>query len=190
MQNRQAMNTFALTIWTSYSLTTISMANIHNFNASRIQSRSQVKKETPLPFPTLLWAHRWLSPCLTPVLPDIGTSASFVLCTPLRSDDFSRVLPSSLFWLVYDLACLVFLPCHQLPARQQQVKLPFGVRSKHENSQCCFWRCKETGVPACASYSWGRNIRWSWKKRRRESNVYFELLKGLLTMNKKRRERP
>lgn len=80
--------------------------------------------DNSLPFQALLSEHRWLALCLKPALPGTGTSASSWLCTLLHSDDFFQVLPSSLFWLVYDLVCLVSLPCLQPPGKEGQNKDP------------------------------------------------------------------
>lgn len=80
--------------------------------------------DSSLPFQALLWEHRWLALCLKPALPGTGTSASSWLCTLLHSDDFFQVLPSSLFWLVYDLVCLASLPCLQPPGKEGHSKDP------------------------------------------------------------------
>lgn len=104
------------------SVTVISRTNVH-------EGRSQIilsvrLNDRFLPFQALLWEHRWLALCLKPALPGTGTSASSWLCTLLHSDDFFQALPSSLFWLVYDLACLVSLPCLQPPGKEGYIKDP------------------------------------------------------------------
>lgn len=106
----------------SHSVTVISRRNVH-------KDRSQIKlrvslNDSFLPFQALLWEHRWLALCLKPALPGTGTSASSWLCTLLHSDDFFQVLPSSLFWLVYALACLVSSPCLQPPGKEGYSKDP------------------------------------------------------------------
>lgn len=104
------------------SVTVVPRISVH-------EDRSQIILEvrlndSSLPFQALLWEHRWLALCLKPALPSTGISASSWLCTLLHSDDFFQVLPSSLFWLVYDLACLVSLPCLQPPGKEGHSKDP------------------------------------------------------------------
>lgn len=77
---------------------------------------------TACTFRALLWEHRWLALGLKPALPGTGTSASSWLCTLLHSDDFFQVLPSSLFLLVYDLACLASLLCLQPPGNEEYAR--------------------------------------------------------------------
>lgn len=104
------------------SVTVISRTNVHE-DRSQIILKVRIN-DSFLPFQALLWEHRWLAPCLKPALPGTGTSASSWLCTPSHSDDFFQALPSSLFWLVYDLACPVSLLCLRPPGKEGYIKDP------------------------------------------------------------------
>lgn len=104
------------------SVTVVLRTSVHE-DRSRIILRVRLN-DSSSPFQALLWEHRWLALCLKPALPGTGTSASSWLCTLLHSDDFFQVLPSSLFWLVYDLVCLVSLPCLQPPGKEGNNKDP------------------------------------------------------------------
>lgn len=104
------------------SVTVVPRTSVHK-DRSQIIVRVRINGSS-LPFQALLWEHRWLVLCLKPALPGTGTSASSWLCTLLHSDDFFQVLPSNLFWLVYDLVCLVSLPCLQPPGKEGRDKDP------------------------------------------------------------------
>lgn len=104
------------------SVTVVPRTSVHE-DRSQIILRARLNGSS-LPFQALLWEHRWLALCLKPALPGTGTSVSSWLCTLSHSDDFFQVLPSSLFWLVYDLVCLVSLPCLQPPGKEGDNKDP------------------------------------------------------------------
>lgn len=104
------------------SVTVVPRTSVHE-DRSQIILRVRLNGSS-LPFQALLWEHRWLALCLKPALPGTGTSASSWLCTLLHSDDFFQVLPSSLFWLAYDLVCPVSLPCLQPPGKEGPNKDP------------------------------------------------------------------
>lgn len=101
-------------------VTVISRTNVHESRPWMILSI--ILSGSFLPFRALLWEHRWLALGLKPALPGTGTSASSWLCTLLHSDDFFRALPSSLFLLVYDLACLASLLCLQPPGNEEYTR--------------------------------------------------------------------